>query len=191
MANKLHVLGIAGSLRAASYNKGLLRAAAELLPPEMELEIYGLEGIPFYDADVEAEGLPAIVQQLKERIDAADALLIASPEYNYSGPAVLKNAIDWASRGPKNVLDGKPIALMGASVGNFGTARVQLHLRQIFVFTGSLVMVKPLVHVIRAREVFDGAGNLTDEATRTQVAQLLEGLAAWVKRLNPPTPDTK
>jgi chromate reductase len=182
MANKIHVLGIAGSLRVASYNKGLLRAAAEMLPPDMEMEIYPLDGLPFYNADVEAEGIPAIVQQLKDRIEAADALLIASPEYNYSIPAVLKNAIDWASRAP-NVLDGKPIALMGASVGNFGTARVQLHLRQIFVYTSSLVMVKPLVHVIRAKELFDEAGNLTDETTRTQVAQLLEGLVAWVRRL--------
>src|SRR5688500_5787480 len=165
MSNPIHVLGIAGSLREASYNRGLLRAAAELLPEGMELEVYTLDGLPFYNADVEAEGIPAIVQQLKDRVDAADALLIATPEYNYSVPAVLKNAIDWMSRAPKNVLDGKPIALMGASIGNFGTARVQLHLRQIFVFTGSLVMVKPLVHVIRAKELFDERGNLTDETT--------------------------
>jgi chromate reductase len=183
MSSTIHVLGIAGSLREASYNKGLLKAAAEMLPEGMELEIYSLEGIPFYNADVEAEGIPAVVQQLKDRADAADALLIASPEYNYSVPAVLKNAIDWMSRAPRNVLDGKPIALMGASVGNFGTARVQLHLRQIFVFTSSLVMVKPLVHVIRAKELFDEQGNLIDETTRTQVAQLLEALAAWARKL--------
>src|SRR5688500_16576987 len=165
MSNTIQVLGIAGRLREASYKRSMLRADAELLTEGMELVVWTVDGVALDNADVEAEGSPATVQQIKDRVDATDALLIATPEYNYSVPAVLKNAIDWMSRAPKNVLDGKPIALMGASIGNFGTARVQLHLRQIFVFTGSLVMVKPLVHVIRAKELFDERGNLTDETT--------------------------
>jgi chromate reductase len=185
MAQTIDVLGIAGSLREASYNRGLLRAAVSLLPEGMELEIYTLEGLPFYDADLEADGMPEPVQRFKERVAAADALLIATPEYSYSIPAVLKNALDWASRPPHNVLTEKPIALMGASVGPYGTVRAQLHLRQIFAYSGSFVLPKPDVYVVRAEERFDGEGNLTDEETRQRVALLLQALAAWVDRLGP------
>ena len=183
MADTIHVLGFSGSLRKASFNTGLLNEAGRLLPEGMTFETFDLSPIPFYNADVDAEGAPESVRHFKERIAAADALLIATPEYNYSVTGVLKNAIDWASRPPKDSpLNGKPIALMGAG-GVYGTVRAQLHLRQIFVFTGSHVMIKPDVHVMRSWEKFDSEGNLTDDETRERVAQLLVGLRDWTLRL--------
>ena len=185
MNEPLQVLGIAGSLRKGSYNRGLLRAAVELAPESLQIETYEDLGlIPPYNADVEAEGDPAPVRQLKERIRAADALLIASPEYNYGIPGVLKNAIDWASRPPQSSpLRHKPIAIMGASTGNFGTARAQLALRQTFIFTKSLVLPEPEVYVFRAAERFDDAANLRDQSTRDHVQRLVEALARWVQGL--------
>jgi len=129
----VHVLGISGSLRKASYNTALLRPASELLPRGMTLEVFDLSSIPLYNDDVRALGFPKPVQEFRSRIAAADALLIATPEYNFSIPGVLKNAIDWASRPPDPPLDGKPLAIMGASTGNFGTVRAQMHLRQVCV----------------------------------------------------------
>lgn len=131
----IRVFGISGSLRKGSYNTALLRAAKELAPEGMQIEIYeGLGAIPPYNEDVREQGWPEPVRELRERIAAADALLVVTPEYNYSIPGVLKNAIDWASRPPNPPMAGKPAAIMGASGGNFGTARAQLHLRQIFTF---------------------------------------------------------
>lgn len=183
MSDRIHVLGLAGSLRAGSYNKALLRAAAELLPEGMTLEIFDLAPIPLYNADVEREGFPAAVRTLRERIAAADALLIATPEYNYSIPGVLKNAIDWASRPPDSPLAKKPVAIMGASDGGFGTVRSQLHLRQVFVGTNMRPIQKPEVIVSLAQNKIDGAGRVTDEKTRGAVKALLEALAAWVEQL--------
>ncbi|MCL5256324.1 MAG: NAD(P)H-dependent oxidoreductase [Chloroflexi bacterium] len=178
------ILGIAGSLRAHSYNRGLLRAAAELAPDDARIETFDLAPIPPYNADVEAQGDPEPVRELKSKIHAADALLIATPEYNYSIPGVLKNAIDWASRPPEGaVLRHKPVAMMGASTGNFGTARAQLALRQAFQFTKSFAMLEPEVYVFRARERFDAEGNLTDEDTRDRVRALLEALIIWTNKL--------
>jgi chromate reductase, NAD(P)H dehydrogenase (quinone) len=130
----IRVLGISGSLRRGSFNTAALRAARELVPTGMELEIYeGLREIPPYDDDLrQGQGYPPAVAELRARIKAADALLIATPEYNYSVPGVLKNAIDWASRPPEQPFDGKPIAIMGASPGALGTARAQYHLRQMW-----------------------------------------------------------
>jgi chromate reductase, NAD(P)H dehydrogenase (quinone) len=183
MPEALHVLGFAGSLRKHSYNRALLHAAEELLPEGMTLEIFDLAPIPFYNADVEAEGFPEPVQSFRERIAAADALLIATPEYNYSVPGVLKNAIDWASRVPgNNPLNDKPIALMGATIGPFGTTRVQHHLRVVFTYTDSLVMVKPEVFIPQAKDKFDQEGRLTDEPTRQKVSDLLVALAEWARR---------
>jgi len=181
----LRVLGIAGSLRAASYNRGLLRAAVELAPDGMTIEVFeGLRAIPFYDADVETKGDPEPVTALKSAIAAADALLVATPEYNYGVPGVLKNAIDWASRPPgRCVLNGKPAALMGATPGGTGTARAQLALRQSFVFTQTLALLQPELLVARAQDKFDAAGRLTDEATRGYLRKLLEALQAWTLRL--------
>ncbi|MDZ7292114.1 MAG: NAD(P)H-dependent oxidoreductase [candidate division KSB1 bacterium] len=180
----IHVLGFAGSLRKASYNAALLRAASELLPEGMTLEIFDLAPIPLYNNDVEAAGAPEAVRNFKECIRTADALLIATPEYNYSIPGVLKNAIDWASRPPKDSpLSGKPLAIMGASTGQWGTVRAQLHLRQICFANNMFPLNKPEVLVTRAAEKFDAAGRLTDETTRKYVRALLEALHAWTLRL--------
>ena len=181
---QFRILGIAGSLRRASYNRGLVRAAQQVAPDGVAIEAFDLLPIPLYNADVEAEGDPAPVQELKERIRAADALLIASPEYNYSIPGVLKNAIDWASRPPQDSpLRHKPIGLMGASPGGFGTVRSQLALRQVFLFMKAYVLLEPEVHVSAARDKFDADGNLTDDRTREHIGSLVAALVEWARRL--------
>ena len=182
---RLVVCGLAGSLRAGSYNRSLLRAAQELAPEAMEIRIFDRVGeLPLYDADVEAEGDPEPVQALKQAIEEAGALLVATPEYNHGVPGVLKNAIDWASRPARaSVLDGKPAAIFGASPGVTGTARAQAQLRQAFVFTNTPVLPQPEILVYRAGEKFDESGRLTDEKTREFVAKLLVALADWARRL--------
>jgi chromate reductase len=190
MSQPVHILGFAGSLRQNSYNKALLRAAQELLPPNATLEIFDLEGLPFFNADVEAVGTPESVRQFRTRLQAADALLIASPEYNYSLTAVLKNAIDWASRrGPegKSPLDDKPIAIMGAG-GRFGTARAQTHLRDILIHNNNFVVPGPEVTVARASQEFDVSFNLINEQYRSQIGRLLQNLADLTRRLQAPLP---
>ena len=180
----LRVAGFAGSLRAASYNRYLLRAAKELAPQGMEIEILEIGGIPLYDADLEAEGDPAPVAAFKRAVGAAHGLLIATPEYNLGVPGVTKNVIDWASRPPRgSVLDGKPVALMGATPGMGGTARGQSQLRQAFVFTNSYAMPQPEVLVRKASDLFDADGRLTDEATRAHLVKFLTAFAAWIRRL--------
>jgi chromate reductase len=188
----LRVCGIAGSLRKGSFNRALLRAAQELVPPGMEITTFDLAPVPLYNGDVEAAGDPPAVIALKTAIGEADALLIATPEYNFGVPGVLKNAIDWASRPPgKSPLNGKPAALMGATPGMGGTGRAQMSLRQSFVFTQTLALLSPEVLVARAREKFDESGRLTDEATRGFVRKLLEALAAWTARLRGGRPDQR
>jgi chromate reductase, NAD(P)H dehydrogenase (quinone) len=183
MATPVHILGISGSLRARSFNTAALRAAGELLPAGATLEIADLAGLPFYDGDLEAAGgFPPPVQALRARVAAADALLFATPEYNYSVSGALKNAIDWVSRPPSTPLDGKPAALLGAG-GTMGTSRAQYHLRQILVHSNFLTLPKPEVYIIRAREKFDAEGTLTDPATREHLAALLVALVAWTRRL--------
>ncbi len=183
MAEYIHVLGISGSLRKHSVNTGLLRAAQLLLPEDMALDIYELTNIPLFNEDLMAAGIPEAVKDFKARIAAADALLIATPEYNYSISGVLKNAIDWASRPPKeSPLNDKPIAIMGAG-GMMGTVRAQAHLRQVAVFTNMHPLNKPEVTIQRAHEKFDAEGNLTDEPSRQMVQQLLIALDAWTRRL--------
>jgi chromate reductase, NAD(P)H dehydrogenase (quinone) len=179
------ILGLAGSLRRASYNRGLLRAAAEAAPANVRLEAADLAPIPLYNADVEADGDPAPVAALKDAVARSDALLVATPENNYSIPGVLKNAIDWVSRPPRSVLRHKPIALMGATPGGFGTVRAQLALRQVFVFTDSYVLPKPELWVSRARERFDEDGNLTDDALRDDLRALIDALVDFAGRLRP------
>src|SRR5215212_3108928 len=175
----IRVLGMSGSLRRASFNTAALRAAAELAPAGMEVETYsGLAAIPPYNDDVRQQGYPPPVADLRARIKAADALLIATPEYNYSVPGVLKNAIDWASRPPDQPFDGKPIAIMGASPGQIGTARAQYHLRQMLVFLDAFPLNKPEVLIN-----FDEAGRLTDEPTRAFIGKLLNSLREWTGRL--------
>jgi chromate reductase len=182
MPPSIHVLGFSGSLRKDSYNTALLRAAAELLPDGMTLETFDLSPIPLYNDDVRTAGYPDAVKDFRSRIAAADALLIATPEYNYSIPGVLKNALDWASRPPDPPLNGKPVAIMGASPGNFGTVRAQMHLRQVCVYTNMFPINKPEVLVARAQEKFDAEGRLTDETTRGFVRDLLIALADWTRK---------
>jgi chromate reductase len=180
----LTILGLCGSLRSGSYNRMALRAAGELVPPGVTLQTFdALREIPPYDEDVKAQGFPPPVEQLRQRLRAADALLIVSPEYNYSVPGVLKNAIDWASRAPDQPFDGKPVAIMGASPGMIGTARMQYHLRQTMVFLNGHVLNKPEVMIGQAAQKFDAEGRLTDEPTRKFVADLLAKLADWTRRL--------
>jgi chromate reductase len=177
------ILGIAGSLRRGSYNKMLLRAAGEELPEAARLDIFDLGGLPLFNQDLEATPPPR-VRDLKKRIRAADAILIATPEYNYSVPGVLKNAIDLASRPHgDNAWDGKPVALMGASIGILGTARAQYHLRQSFVFLNMYPVNGPEVLVTFAAEKFDGEGRLTDPATRELVGQLVINLIHWTRTI--------
>ena len=181
---QLTFLGIAGSLRRHSYNRGLIRAAIELAPSGTTVIPYDLDDVPLYNADVEGQGDPLAVSRLKRAIAAADALLIATPEYNHCVPGVLKNAIDWASRPPRNsVLTDKPVAIMGASTGRGATARAQAHLRDGFAYTNGFVLPLPEVLVGLAGERFDEDGNLTDQDTREEVRDLLVSLAAWTRRL--------
>jgi chromate reductase, NAD(P)H dehydrogenase (quinone) len=189
MTTPIHVLGISGSLRQRSLNSALLRAAKELLPDDMTLELFDLAPLPLYDADVEAQGLPASVQHFRADIATADALLIACPEYNYAVTGVLKNAIDWASRPDfstqppgRTPLWDKPLAMMGAG-GQSGTMRAQFQLRHILVHSNVHVLNTPQVYLVRAGDKFDAQGQLSDAATRTQIHALLVALAAWTRRL--------
>jgi len=182
--NPLRIAGFAGSLRRGSYNRALLAACRELAPPSLAIEIVELDGVPLYNADLEAAGDPPEVERLKRAVASADGLLIATPEYNHGVPAVTKNAIDWLSRPPRgSALDGKPVALVGASPGMTGTARGQSQLRQSFVFTNSPCLLQPEVLVARAREKFDDEGRLTDERTRAHLGKFLAAFEAWIRRL--------
>jgi len=182
-SDTIRVLGIAGSLRKGSYNAAALRAAAAVAPPGVSLTQTGLAGIPLYDEDVRSAGTPPAVSALAQAIIDADAVLIATPEYNYSIPGVLKNAIDWLSRLSPQPFAGKPVAIMGASIGRLGTARAQYHLRQVFVFLDAMVLNKPEVMIAAAHTLVDEAGTLSDEATRKFLADQLAALAAYAKRL--------
>jgi chromate reductase len=179
----LSILGVAGSLRAGSYNRALLRAAVELAPAGLEIRIFERLGeLPLYDADVETRGEPEPVAAFKSAIRAADGLLIATPEYNHSIPGLLKNAIDWASRPAATpAFGGKPVAVMGATPGSGGTIRGQMALRQA-LDTATYLMPKPEVFIAKAAERFDAAGRLADEATRRHVVRLLEAFAEWAGR---------
>ena len=183
MAETIRILGIVGSLRKGSYNKALMRAATELLPKDVELEIFYLDDVPPFNQDLEKQP-PQVIRLFKERIRGADAILIASPEYNYSIPGVLKNAIDWASRPyGDNALDGKPVALMSVSIGRFGGARMQYHLRQSFVFLNMYPINSPEFMLPNAEEHFDANGKLIDEEARQRVRELLTSLVQWTLKL--------
>lgn len=184
IAKPFLVLGISGSLRKASYNTALLHAAADLMPPETTLEIFDLSPLPMFNQDFE-KPFPEAVVAFREKIAQADALLIATPEYNSSITGALKNALDWASRSPQPPLQGKPVAIMGASTGNFGTLRAQLHLRQILTHVGALPLGKPEVLVARAGQAFDADGKLTDAAARGFLHDLLAALVKWAERVAP------
>jgi chromate reductase len=187
----LSILAFAGSLRRDSYNRALLRAAAELAPDGMAIEIFDLAEVPLYNGDVEAEGDPAAVACLKRAIAAADGVLMATPEYNHGVPAVMKNAVDCASRPPRSApLGGKPVGIVGASPGITGSARGQSQLRQAFEFTNSYCMPQPELLMFKAHEKFDPEGRLTDASTREHLARYLTAFAAWVRRF-PPNPEER
>jgi chromate reductase len=182
--DRLTFIGIAGSLRRASFNRGLIRAAVDVAPSGTVVIPYDLGDIPLFNADIEAEGDPPAVTAFKEAIAVADAMVIASPEYSHCVPGVLKNAIDWASRpARRSVLTNKPVAIMGASSGRGGTARAQAHLRDGLTYTNGMVLPLPEVLVDLAGDKFDSDGNLTDPSTRQEVRDLLVALAAWTRRL--------
>jgi len=187
MTTSLNVLGLCGSLRQASYNLAALRAAQALAPGAgMQIDIADISDLPLYNEDVYAQGFPAPVERLRNQIRAADALLFVTPEYNYSMPGVLKNAIDWASRPPEQPFAGKPAAIMGASPGALGSARAQYHLRQTLVFLDVHPLNKPEVMIGAAHERFDAQGQLIHEPTREFIGKLLAALAAWTQRLAQP-----
>ena len=174
MSEPIRILGIAGSLRAQSYNLAALRAAQKLVPAGVTLELFPLGGIPPYNQDEERKP-PQKVVDLKARIRNADGILLATPEYNYSIPGVLKNAIDWASRPyGDNAWDGKPVALMSASMGLFGGVRAQYHLRQCFVFLNMYAVLQPEVAIGNASQKFSQQGELTDNAARQLCAARAE-----------------
>ena len=183
MNNPIRILGIAGSLRKTSFNRGALRAAADLVPEGATMEIFELDGIPSFDQD-EEQSPPEKVVELKRKIREADAIVFVTPEYNYSIPGVLKNAIDWASRPyGDSAWNGKPAAIMGASVGGIATARAQYHLRQVMVFLNMFPINQPEVMIGNAGEKFDGEGNLTDEKTKEFIRLLLVNLVEWTRRI--------
>lgn len=182
--DSVKVLGLSGSLRKGSYNSAALRAAAALAPDGMTVEIFDRVGeLPLYDEDVRQQGFPPAAEALRSQIRAADALLFATPEYNYSVSGVLKNAIDWASRPPEQPFQGKPIALLGASGGVLGTARAQYHLRQCFIFLDGRILNRPEVFIGQAQNKFDADGRLTDEGTRKIMGDMLQALADWTRLL--------
>ncbi|QPC43741.1 NAD(P)H-dependent oxidoreductase [Kaustia mangrovi] len=174
------IIALSGSLRAGSYNTALLHAALELAPAGLDIEIADISDIPFYNGDVQARGFPAPLEALGAKIADADAVLFATPEYNYSVPGVLKNAIDWLSRLNPQPLENKPIGMVGASMGNMGTSRAQYHLRQILVFLNAPAMNRPEVFVGAAHTKFDEAGKLVDGDTRKFFADYLSAFEAWV-----------
>ncbi len=178
-------LGICGSLRKNSFNKWLLQAAFAVVPTGIETSIAEINDIPLYNADLDEAGQPEPVQRLKSQIRGADALVIATPEYNYSIPGVLKNAIDWASRPPKdNVFAAKPLAIMSASTGMLGGARAQYHLRQMTVFLDMHPMNKPEVIVAKAMEKFSAEGELLDELAKELLKKQMATLEAWARKIN-------
>ncbi len=183
MNKVLNIVGFAGRLRDGSYNKARLRVAADLVPKDTKLNIFDLEGVPLFNQDLE-KSMPEKVKEFKAKIRLADAILIVTPEHNYSIPGVLKNAIDWASRPyGDNSFEGKPVAVMSASTGMLGGARAQYQLRQVFVFLNMHPLNRPEVFVTFASQKFDEKGKLTDEKTKELIKELLETLVAWTKRL--------
>lgn len=179
----MKVLGICGSLRQASFNAMALRAARKLAPAGMEIAIADLSGIPMYNDDVRVAGEPEAVVAFKAQVRAADAVLIVSPEYNFSVPGVLKNTLDWMSRPPEPPFDGKVVAIMGASGGPLGTARGQYDLRKILVYMNTFTVNKPEVFIGNAQAKFDAQGELTDEATAKFIADLLVSLKNLKQRV--------
>ena len=184
MTTKIKIIGFTGSLRVKSYNLAALRAATELLPEGSTLEIVDLSPIPFFNEDIEAEGVPQVIVDFKEKLATADAILISTPEYNFSIPPVLKNALDWASRGTDLPLSGKPLAIMSASPGMLGGARVQYHLRQVCVKLNLQTLNNPEVFITHANKKFDQEGKLMDDFTKASMTKLLQALIDKIQKKN-------
>jgi chromate reductase len=180
-AKAISVLGICGSLRKASFNRAALNTAIELKPAGMSVTIADISQIPLYNEDVRVQGFPPPVETLRQQIKAADALLFACPEYNYSMSGVLKNAIDWASRPPDQPFAGKPIAILGAAAGMAGGARGQLNLRHSCVFLDMHPLNKPEVLIFQAQNKFDTDGKLTDHVARGLIRDLMAALLDWTR----------
>jgi chromate reductase, NAD(P)H dehydrogenase (quinone) len=178
-----HILGISGSLRQASYNSAALRAAQELAPDGVVISQADIAAIPVYNDDVREQGLPPSVVALTEQIATADAVLFATPEYNYSIPGALKNAIDWVSKAPDQPFRHKPIAILGASMGAIGTARAQYDLRKVFIYLDAYVLNQPEIMIAAAHTRFDAAGRLTDDKTRELIGKQIVALQEWAMRL--------
>jgi chromate reductase len=179
----MKILGISGSLRKGSYNSMALRAAQKLAPAGTTIDIADISTIPLYNDDVRTAGEPEAVTALKAQVRAADAVLIATPEYNFSIPGVLKNTLDWLSRPPEPPVDGKVVAIMGASPGPVGTARVQYDLRKVLVFMNAFTVNKPEVFISFAQNKFNAQGELTDEATAKFITDLLVAMQNLKKRV--------
>lgn len=185
------ILAIAGSLRQGSYNRGLLRAAEELAPDWVEVRFFDIGTLPFFNEDLEAAGDPEPVRRFKEAIRAANAVLIATPEYNGAVPGVLANAMDWASRPTgRSVLRNKPVAVMGAVLGRSGSVNAQAALRGVLSRVGAVVVPDPQVLVPQASRLFDEQVNLHDEDTREEIRQLVEAMAHWCRRVQPEEPES-
>ena len=179
------VLGISGSLRRGSYNSALLRAAQRLMPEDATLEIASIRGIPLFDGDVEAQGIPVSVNQLKEAIVAADGVLLVTPEYNNSIPGVFKNAIDWLSRPPQDisrVFGGRPVALMGATPGGMGTVHAQTAWLPVLRTLGMQPWLGTLLYVSGAHTVFDASGTLLDAQIKERLRNSMTGFVAFVQQ---------
>jgi chromate reductase len=182
MKEQYNFVAISGSLRKGSYNTLLIKNLQKLAPANIHIELLSISEVPFYNADDYTDKLPEVVEKLVESILVADAVIIASPEYNYSIPGVLKNTIDFISRSPKKPFSNKAVGILGASTGILGTARMQYHLRQVMVFLNAYVMNQPEVMVAQANTKFDTAGNITDEKTAKFLETYLQSLAAFSNR---------
>lgn len=179
MSEQIKLVDISGSLRKGSYNTALLHTASTLLPQDVTMEIFSIGDIPPYNADLDmpaAKQRPARVQQFRDLLASTDGLLICSPEYNYSIPGQLKNAIDWASRGEDSPLLGKPVAVMGATISLWGTVRMQMAFHNIFLYLNMKPVYKPEVLIAKAESKFDDKGNLTDSTSIDLVRKKLEAL---------------
>lgn len=182
-SSRIKLLGISGSLRAQSYNSGALSVVGSVLPEDMEFGVASLSDLPFFNADVEQRGFPAVVESFRRNVAAADALIFAVPEYNFSVPGVLKNALEWLSRPPNPPTNGKPCAVFGASVSPLGTARGQFHFRHICVSLNMIAVNTPHVDIANAKTKFDAQGRLNDQASIDLIRQLVGELRNLTVRL--------
>ena len=183
MAEQLKVLGVCGSARKASLSMAALRACKELAPAGLSISIANIGDIPMYNQDVFDAGIPQPAKRFYDEIAAADGVLIATPEYNFSLPPLLKNAIDWVSKMPKQPFDNKPIAVFSASQGPLGGARVQYDVRKILVQLWGLVLPRPEVFIGAAQTKIDAQGKITDEATKKFLTDLMAGFKTWIERM--------